>query len=128
MFKRKAVLLVALLVVVALFVGAQLGGLSVMHPTQAQVTKALEARKWEYCAIAGVNWDSKRNSSSATIGFITATGRRFETWDAGSSGDPLSIAIARLGSEGWEVVGQVVYNPGLPEYRPDTLLFKRPAL
>lgn len=124
MFRRHAVLLVALLVVVAFLVDARLSGLSVTQPAQAQA-KTAEARKWEYCTIVGANWDSQRRTSSATIGFITATGRRFETWDGGSSGDPMSIAFARLGSEGWEFVGKVAYNP--QSELPDSWVFKRPA-
>lgn len=126
MFRRHVVLLVVLLVVVAFWVDARLSGLSLTQPAQAQA-KSPEARKWEYCTIAGLGWDSRRNSSSATIGFITATGRRFETLEGGSNNDPLAVAFARLGSEGWEFVGHVMYNPTMPEYRPDTWLFKRPA-
>jgi hypothetical protein len=110
MFRKHAVLLVALLVVAALWVGARLSELSLTQPAQAQATKPSEARKWDYCTIT-VGWDSKRNSPTATIGFITATGRRFEPLDGGSSGDPLSVAFAKLGSEGWEFVGQVMFNP-----------------
>jgi hypothetical protein len=128
MIRRHTILLVALLVVAALWAGARLSGISPTQPAQAQTTKSPEARKWEYCTIVGVSWDSKRNSSSATIGFITAGGRRFETLDGGSSGDPMSIALAKLGSEGWELVGQVEYNSYRSEHHPDTWLFKRPAL
>ncbi len=127
MIRRHAVLLVVLFVVAAVWVGSRTGGLSVTRFAQAQATKSPEARKWEYCTIVGVSWDSKHNSSSATIGFFTATGRQLETLDAGSNKDPLSVAFARLGSEGWEFVGQVAYYPG-PEHWPDTWLFKRPAL
>jgi hypothetical protein len=127
--RRHSVLIVALLAVAALWVGSErLCGLSPTQPARAQTTKSLEARKWEYCAIVGVAWDSRRNSSSATIAFITAAGRRFETLDGGSSGDPMSIALAKLGSEGWELVGQVEYNTSGPDHRPDTWLFKRPTL
>jgi len=127
MIRKHSVSLVALLIVAALWAGTRLNGFSLTQSTQAQATK-VDARKWEYCAIAGVNWDSRRNYGSATIWFMTATGRRFETWDTGSSGDPLSIAFARLGSEGWEFVGQVMSgNPAGEYYRPDSWLFKRPT-
>jgi hypothetical protein len=128
MIRRHPVFFAALLVLAALWFGARLSGLSPTQPAQAQTTKSLEARRWEYCTIVGVSWDSKRNSSSATIAFMTAAGRRFETLDGGSSGDPMSVALAKLGSEGWELVGQVEYNSNGSEHHPDTWLFKRPAL
>jgi hypothetical protein len=127
MVRKHAVLLVALLVVTAFWVDVRLNVVS-LAPAQAQA-KSPDARKWEYSVVVGLNWDSRRNSSSATIGFITTAGRRLETLDSGSSGDPLSAAFAKLGAEGWEFVGQIEYNmPTSEGYRPNTWLFKRPAL
>lgn len=126
MIRRHLVMLVAFLIVAALWAGTRLNGFSLAQPTQAEATRSPETRKWEYCTVAGLGYDPKRNSSSATISFFTATGRRSETLDCGSGNDPLAIALAKLGSEAWEVVGQVRYNyPGNPDGRPDTWLFKR---
>lgn len=110
MVRSIAVFFAALFFVATLWVGARLGGLSLIHPAQAQSTKSAEARKWEYCTIVGVNYDRKWNTSSATIGFLTSTGRRVETLDCGSTSDPLAVAFAKLGSEGWELIGQMLYN------------------
>jgi hypothetical protein len=118
MIRRHTVLLVALFMVAALWVGSRTNGLSVTRLAQAQATKSPEARKWEYCTIISFSSDSKRQSSSATVGFLTTTGTRLETLDGGSTRDPFSIAFAKLGSEGWECVGQG---------RTDMWLFKRPV-
>ena len=120
MIRRHAVLLVALFVVVALWVDSRTNALSVTRLAQAQATRSPEARKWEYCAIISFSSDSKRHSSSATIGFLTLTGTRLETLEGGSTRDPFAIVFAKLGSEGWECVAQ--------GHRPDMWLFKRPAL
>jgi len=125
MVRKHAVVLVALLVVLALWVGSRLGGLSLTQPAQAQSTRSPEPRKWEYCTIVGVSYDRKWNTSSATIVFLTSTGQRVETLECGSSTDPLASAFTKLGSGGWELIGQVMYNNNPSEYRPDTWLFKR---
>ena len=123
MFRRHAVMFVALVIVVALWVDIRVSDLSLTQPAQAQA-KSPETPKWEYCTIFGVNWDSHRKVSTATIGYLTPKGSRFETWDGGPNNDPLSVAAARLGLEGWECVGQVGYNnPG--SERPATWFFKR---
>ena len=127
MVRKHAVLLVALLVVVGLWVEARVSGLSLTRPAQAQSTRSPEPRKWEYCTIVGVSYDRKWNTSSAAFAFLTPTGQRLETLDCGSSTDPLASAFAKLGSGGWELIGQVMYNGSMSEYRPDTWLFKRPV-
>jgi len=127
MVRKHAVLLGAMLVVVALLVGGRLSGFSLTRPAQAQSAKSPEPRKWEYCTIRGVDFNRNWNTSSATIVFLTPTGQRVETLDCGSSSDPLASAFAKLGSAGWEVVGQVTFNNQSSEYRPDTWLFKRPT-
>jgi hypothetical protein len=126
MFRKHAVLLVALLVATAYWVDGRLSGWSLTQPAQAQA-RAPEARKWEYRIILGVNWGNAGGNPSATIGIITPSGVRYETLDSPSA-DPLAFAFAKLGSEGWEFVGQVEYHSPSSEYRPNTWMFKRPAL
>ena len=127
MFRKHAVLLVALLIATAYWVDARLSGLSLTRAAQAQA-KSPEARKWEYCTITGVSsGNSFGPKASAHISIFTQTGARYETLDS-PHGDPLAFAFAKLGSEGWEFVGQVEYNTSSSEYRPHTWLFKRPAL
>lgn len=126
MVRKHVVLLTVLLVIVGFWFVARPGEFALAQQAQAQASKSSEARKWEYCTIDGVNFDRKWNTSSATVAFLTATGRRLETLDCGSSNEPLAIAFAKLGSEGWELAGQVMYNNStMSEYRPDAWLFKR---
>ncbi|HYV04398.1 MAG TPA: hypothetical protein VFB82_07430 [Blastocatellia bacterium] len=124
MVRKHVVSLAALLVLVAFWFGAREFALA--QQSQPQATKSSDARKWEYCTINGIGFDRSWNTSSASVSYLTHTGRRFETLDCGSSPDPLASAFAKLGSDGWELVGQVMYSSSMPEYRPDTWLFKRP--
>ena len=125
MNSKVGVLLVVGLLSVIL-VGERLDRFSLIQTSQAQSTKNQEARKWEYCTIAGVSYDRNRNSSSATIAYFTGAGRRLEEVDGGRGNDPLPAAFAKLGSEGWEMVGQMQFT-NQSEYRPDTFFFKRLA-
>ena len=127
MVRQPGAFLMVVLVALAFLAGTRLDRLSLTEPAQAQQsTKNQEARKWEYCTIAGVSYDSNRNSSSATIAYLTGAGRRFETVDGGRGNDALPAAFAKLGLEGWEMVGQMEYT-NQSEYRPDTFFFKRLA-
>jgi hypothetical protein len=54
MSRKYDVLLVALLVTAAFWVGLRLSGIPLAQPAQAQA-KSPEARKWEYCTIVGVH-------------------------------------------------------------------------
>jgi hypothetical protein len=114
--KVGALLVVGLLSVI--LVGERLERFSPIQTSQAQSTKNQEARKWEYCIIAGVSYDP--------IAYLTGAGRRLEAVDGGRGNDPLPAAFAKLGSEGWEMVGQMQYT-NQSEYRPDTFFFKRLA-
>jgi hypothetical protein len=81
--------------------------------------------KWEYCAITGIYYDTKEGWLSA--GFDKRSLMLFKEPNVFGEkierGDPnaLSTAIARLGEEGWEMVGCV------PAARGDAhiLYFKR---
>lgn len=120
MIRKHSVLVVAFLIVASLWVGARFNGSFLSQPAEAQA-KSTEALKWEYCAVHSISDETKK----ATIQFLTTTGTRWETWDAGS--DPYAGTFARLGSDGWELVGQVDFRMRSAEHRPDTWLFKRQA-
>ena len=108
---RKHFVLVAFLVVASLWIGTRFNGFFLAQPAQAQA-KTTEARKWEYCAVLSVNQSTKK----ATVAFLTATGTRLETWDVGNG--PMPVTFARLGSEGWELIGQVDVSSGHRWRRP----------
>ena len=68
---------------------------------------AAEPKRWEYCAIVGINWRQKNfpsnaSTPSAVIRFFPNT---LEEVEGGTEDDALANAFARLGDEGWELTG-----------------------
>jgi hypothetical protein len=66
-----------------------------------------EPRRWEYCAITGINWRQTGLSSSSRTPFALV---RFfpnttEEVEGTSEPDALANAFARLGDDGWELTG-----------------------
>lgn len=121
MVRKRGLFLMVIFVALAFWAGTRLDRLSLTQPAYAQQ----QTKKWEYCTIAGTSLDTKRNASSANIGYLTGVGRRYEPLEVVNN-DALAIAFAKLGSEGWEMVGQMQYT-NQSEYRPDTFFFKRLA-
>lgn len=67
----------------------------------------VEPRRWEYCAITGINWRQTGLSSSSRTPFALV---RFfpnttEEVEGTSESDALANAFARLGDDGWELTG-----------------------
>jgi hypothetical protein len=66
-----------------------------------------EPRRWEYCAITGINWRQTGLSSSSRTPFAVV---RFfpdatEEVEGNSEQSALANAFARLGDDGWELTG-----------------------
>lgn len=107
------------LLLVAVLVGAALGtGFSAVHSSQAQQTEAQRKEKWEYCAIiyaAVGSYNFGHYTGTVGIRYFDLNGSReekFETWldksesDFNADRESAARAIAKLGSEGWEMVGR----------------------
>jgi hypothetical protein len=99
---------------------------------KSEGVKGVEAgpRKWEYCAITGVNWHQKgltasSASPSAVIRYFPST---YEEVEGGNEDDALANAFARLGEEGWELGGvKVEFNLTDGNGKSSTVYyFKRP--
>jgi hypothetical protein len=107
MIKRNILTLVLLLVV---------GGAAVAVDSSGSAqTQRGKVRQWDYCAINSIGYGENRNKlqTVATITFLTGSGVRTEPilGDEPSPGTygsiPISVskAITKLGSDGWEMVG-----------------------
>lgn len=64
-------------------------------------------KRWDYCAIVGVNWRQKNfpsnaSTPSAVIRFFPNT---LEEIEGGTEEDALANAFTRLGDDGWELTG-----------------------
>ena len=77
-------------------------------PTKEQGERAsTEPRRWEYCAITGINWRQTGLSSSSRTPFALvrffpdATGE----FEGNSEQSALANAFAHLGDDGWELTG-----------------------
>lgn len=67
----------------------------------------VDVPKWEYCALTGVGNKStigNDNVPYANIVYYTGSGRRSEELESPGR-DPMAAALAKLGAEGWEMVG-----------------------
>lgn len=107
------------LLLVAVLVVAVLGtSFSAVRPTQARQTDAQRKEKWEYCAIiystaSGDNFG--RWNGRAGIRYFDVNGSREEmmevrldkeNYDFNAGREATARAIAKLGGEGWEMVGR----------------------
>lgn len=71
--------------------------------TQVENTKRIAATKrWEYCAIIGIEWVGNPPATVAVIRYFPS---RTESVEGASREDAQANAIAKLGEEGWEMVG-----------------------
>lgn len=80
---------------------------------------------WEYATVMGVNQGMK--GPHASICYFRTTGAETETieLDKGHPRDALAIAIAKLGQEGWEMMGEGKNIADGSSYI-GSLYFKRP--
>jgi hypothetical protein len=83
-------------------------------------------QKWEYCAIVGMA-GSGRNLVPyyPALWYFDSSG--FHATEI--KGDELQIVaqtIAKLGEEGWEMVGAMPFTPKTSVYENAVLFFKRP--
>ena len=126
--KRGHYLLTAALLLMAGFAGhAVSGGLTAPRPAEARAPRASE---WEYCAVVKAQTGDPRRQIY-WINYFRAEGVRSEPVEAGLGGNSFGKAVARLGEEGWEMVGEgplevlPVVRPGPTTGVPTAIFFKR---
>ena len=103
------------------------GGLTATRPAEARAQRASE---WEYCAVVKAQAGDPRRQIY-WVNFFRGEGVRSEPVEAGLGGNSFAKAIARLGEEGWEMVGEgplevlPVVRPGPTTNAPTAIFFKR---
>ena len=108
--KRGHYLLTVALSLAAGFAGhAVSGGLMAPRPAEARAPRASE---WEYCAVVKAQVGTPRLLYWIT--YFRGEGVRTETVEATLGGSSFAKAVAKLGEDGWEMVGE-----GPLEVRPD---------
>ena len=126
--KRRHYLLTAALGLAAGFAGHALsGGLPATGTAEA---RAPRDSAWEYCAVV-------KSQALPTprilfwILYFREDGMRTETVEASLGGNSYAKAIAKLGEDGWEMVGEAPLDirpdprPGSSSSAPTGLFFKR---
>jgi|SRR5215204_1310201 len=109
--KRRHYLLTAALSLAAGLAGHALyGGLLMPRPVEARVPRAAQ---WEYCAVVKAQ-GLPTPRLFFWITYFREEGMKTETVEASLGNNSVSKAIAKLGEDGWEMVGE-----GPLDIRPD---------
>ena len=128
MKRRHYLLTVALSLAAGLAGHALVGALPAATPAEARRPRASE---WEYCALVKAQTGDPRRVIY-WINYFKGEGVRNEPVEAGLGGNSFAKAAARLGDEGWEMVGAgplevlPVVRPGPTTGVPTAVFFKRP--
>ena len=125
---RRHYLLTVALSLAAVLTGHLIYGSLAAPPAARAAAEPRRDSQWEYCAVAkpqGV----VTPRLLMTIYYFRGEGMATETVEAGHQGSSYGKAIAKLGVEGWEMVGEGPLNI-LPDPRPGAtaptaLFFKR---
>ena len=124
---RRYLLTVALSLAAGLAGQALYGSLPSARPAEARAPRASE---WEYCAVVKAQMGDPRRIIY-WINYFKGEGVRTEPVEAGLGGNSFAKAVARLGEEGWEMVGEgplevaPVVRPGPTVNAPTAIFFKR---
>jgi hypothetical protein len=86
-----------------------------------------DGRRWEYCAVTKAQFVGSNRGGVYWIGYFRGAGVQTETVEVGPTGNALAKAVAKLGEEGWEMVGEgpLEVRVGIPGGTPTALFFKR---
>ena len=126
MSKRWHVVLLGLALAACFAGGAALRGGESRAQSSASESRRWDGPRWEYCALSKANYTGSSRGGIYWISYFREAGVQVvEVEESASDRNGMTKAIARLGEEGWEMVGQ-----GSLDVRSGTavnaLYFKRP--
>lgn len=128
MDRKQYMLALGLLMIAGLLGGVMSGKFSVITPTQAQPTgaqKTYAGLKWEYCALTRAAYVVSNRGGLYWISYFRDSGVQVvEIEDTALEKNGPSKALARLGEEGWEMIGEGPLEIRQGELK--ALYFKRP--
>jgi hypothetical protein len=133
--KKTQILALTLMLITGLLVGLMLGSLG-SESVKAQQAEKSAGEKWEYCAITDVPAFGQGGKSigSANICYFQGSGCRKEVVEASLDGNDfaegkraaLAKAAAKLGAEGWEMLGEATqFGFYQDNVDPKALYFRR---
>ena len=125
---RRHYLLTVALSLAAVLTGHLIYDSRAAPPAARAAAEPRRESQWEYCAVVKSQTPSAR--SIYWIDYLKGEGARRETVEAGVNGISQAKAIAKLGEEGWEIVGEGPYEavPLVPRpgaTTPTAIFFKR---
>ncbi|HYH84685.1 MAG TPA: hypothetical protein VEX60_04330, partial [Pyrinomonadaceae bacterium] len=121
-----------LTIVIALVAGlaGQLiyGGLVSPRTAEARAGDDESRLQWEYCAVTKAQFAATSRGGIYWIAYFKSNGNvDVATIETGPTGNAFSRAVARLGEDGWDMVGEgpLEIRPGQPGGTPTAIFFKR---
>ena len=130
MKRRQYLLTVALASCGALAGHALYGALVAPRAVEARAAAAPRDEGWEYCAVVKAQVPGAVRVVYWIVNF-RGEGVKVDPVEAGLAGNSFGKAVAKLGDEGWEMVGEGPLQvgpdprPGPPTVAPSAYFFKR---
>jgi hypothetical protein len=126
---RKHYLLTIVMALVAGFAGHLIyGGLVSPRTAEARVRGGDSDLQWEYCAVTKAQFATPTRGGAYWISYFRSNGNvDVVTIETGPTGNAFARAAAKLGEEGWDMVGEgpLEIRPGQPGGTPTAIFFKR---
>ncbi|MBC7931357.1 MAG: hypothetical protein H7Z38_12415 [Rubrivivax sp.] len=124
---RKNYLLTIVLALVAAFAGQLIYG-GLVSPRTAEARGDDSRLQWEYCAVTKAQFAGSSRGGAYWISYFRSSGSiDVVTIETGPTGNAFARAAAKLGDEGWDMVGEgpLEIRPGQPGGTPTAIFFKR---
>ncbi|MBA3805545.1 MAG: hypothetical protein H0X14_07530 [Acidobacteria bacterium] len=124
---RKNCFLIIVLALVAGFAGQMIYG-GLVSPRTAEASADDSRLQWEYCAVTKAQFAGTARGGAYWISYFKSNGSvEVLTVETGPTGNAFAKAAAKLGDEGWDMVGEgpLEIRPGQPGGTPAAIFFKR---
>jgi hypothetical protein len=98
------------------------------HASETRAASVPDASdlQWEYCAVVKAQYAGSPQGGIYWIAYFKGEGVRTEDVKAGPTGNAFAKAVAKLGEDGWDMVGEGPLEIRLgPGGTPTALFFKR---
>jgi hypothetical protein len=128
MNRRHYLLVIGLSLFAGLAGHALYGTLLTPPPVQAHAAAEPRDSQWEYCAVTKAQYAAASPRIIYWINYFKGEGVKVEPVEAGLGGNSFAKAVAKLGEDGWEMVGEGPLEanvPVRPGSAPNAIFFKR---
>ena len=125
---RRNYFLTIVMSLVAGFAGHLIYG-GLVSPQTAQARAGDDSRlQWEFCAVTKAQFATSPRGGAYWIAYFRSNGNvDVVTVETGTTGNAFARATAKLGDEGWDMVGEgpLEIRPGQPGGTSNAIFFKR---